>query len=98
MMVVTFISTFDFILFIRTREKSGLCQYLNVKTANFCSSALISLFGEFNETGKPKISLAKYLVKFNDFAEPQRPRGKPILSLFDRLYTYLTACCMWKVC
>ena len=31
------------------------------------------MFDEFNEAGKPKISLAKYSIKFNDFAVQTHP-------------------------
>ena len=44
--------------------------------------------GEFNEAGKPK-TLAKYFVKFNDFAEPQRPHRRAYLRLLGRPYTLL---------
>ena len=32
-----------------------------------------NMFGEFNEAGKPKTSLAKYSIEFNDFAVQPRP-------------------------
>ena len=40
------------------------------------------MFGEFNEVGKPKTSLAK---RINDFFEPRRPQG----ILLDRLQIIL---------
>lgn len=47
------------------------------------------MFGEFNETDKRKTSLAKYPAKFNDFAGPQRPNGRPLLRLLGRPYKLL---------
>ena len=39
-----------------------------------------NLFGKFDEAGNPKASLTKNSVKFIDFAEPQRPHGRPFFE------------------
>ena len=48
-----------------------------------------NIFGEFDEAGNPKTSLAKNSVKFNDFSELQRPHGRPLLKLLGRPHTLL---------
>ena len=53
------------------------------------------MFDKLNKAGKPKTSLAKYSVEFNDFAEPQRLHRRPYLRLLGRPYKLL-AC--EKVC
>ena len=45
------------------------------------------MFGEFNEAGKPKASLAKYSVEFNDFAVPKRPHQRPYLEAVGHTFT-----------
>ena len=43
------------------------------------------MFGEFDGAGKPKYTLDKYSIKFNDFAEPRSPHGWSVLRLLGRL-------------
>ena len=43
----------------------------------------------FTEFGKPKTSLAKYSVEFNDFAVQTPPYRIPFLRLLGRTYTLL---------
>ena len=40
-----------------------------------------NMFGEFNDAGKSKTSLAKYSVKFDDFVVLTHPRRIPYLRL-----------------
>ena len=40
-----------------------------------------NMFGEFNDAGKSKTSLAKYSVKFDDFVALTHPRRIPYLRL-----------------
>ena len=47
------------------------------------------MFGEFYEAGRPKTSLAKYSVEFNDLAVQMRPHRIVYLSLLGRPYTLL---------
>ena len=52
-----------------------------------------NLFGEFNEAGKPKTSLAKYSVEFNHFAVPQRPHQRTVFEAVRQSYTlHITVC------
>ena len=53
------------------------------------------MFGEFNEAGKLKTALAKYSIKFNNFAESQRSHGRIILGAVRQAF-HITACD--KVC
>ena len=46
------------------------------------------LYGDFNEAGKPKSSLAKYSIEFNDFAVQTRPYRIPYLRLLGIPYTH----------
>ena len=55
------------------------------------------MFGEFNEAGRPKTSLAKYSVEFNDFAETQCLQRRLYLRLYCKANrTHITVC--EKVC
>ena len=47
------------------------------------------MFGEFNEAAKPKTSLAKYSIEFNDEAVQTRPHRMACLRLLGRPYTLL---------
>ena len=38
---------------------------------------------------KPKTSLAKYLIEFNDLADEVRPHGIMYLNLFSKLCTFM---------
>ena len=49
-----------------------------------------NMFDELNEVEKA-INLAKYLVEFNNFAEPQRPHWRLYLRLLGKPYTF-TVC------
>ena len=46
--------------------------------------------GEFDEAGNQKnLTGQKKLVKFTDFAEPQRPHWRPLSRLLGRPWTLL---------
>ena len=47
------------------------------------------MLGELNEAGKPKISISKYSIEFNDFAIQTRPHWIPYLRLLGRPYILL---------
>ena len=42
------------------------------------------MLGEFNGAGKPKTSLTKYSVEFNDFAKPRSLHQNPYRGFSDK--------------